>query len=101
MIDTCSETAIPYTAAVPWNVYVLQSKRLRKTYVGIALDTERRLTQHNGETAGGAKATRAGRPWRVGAVYGPFETRGEAQRIERAVKRLSGRRRLQWHPEVS
>lgn len=80
----------------PWFVYVLLSADGRRTYVGIALEVERRLAQHNGEAPGGARSTRAGRPWRVGAVYGPFPGRGAALRAERAVKRLRGRRRLTW-----
>ncbi len=66
--------------------------------MGIALEVERRLLQHNGEARGGARATRAGRPWRVGAVYGPFEGRGAALRAELAVKKLRGARRLAWAP---
>ncbi|MCO5168270.1 MAG: GIY-YIG nuclease family protein [Planctomycetes bacterium] len=70
----------------------------RRTYVGIALDVDRRLAQHNGAAPGGARTTRAGRPWRVGTVYGPFVDRGAALRAERAVKRLRGPRRLDWRP---
>jgi len=77
-----------------WTVYVLVSQTSRSTYVGIALDAERRVAQHNGIGRGGAKATRAGRPWKLVARFGPFESRGEAQRIEWQVKRLRGRARL-------
>lgn len=84
------------TPAAPWFVYVLLSADGRRTYVGIALAVERRLAQHNGEAPGGARSTRAGRPWRVGVVYGPFAGRGAALRAERAVKRLRGKRRLAW-----
>ncbi|HTM20435.1 MAG TPA: GIY-YIG nuclease family protein [Kofleriaceae bacterium] len=76
-----------------WVVYVLVSAAGR-TYVGITTDQGRRLAQHNGLARGGARATRAGRPWRVGATYGPFADRGSALRAEWAVKRLRGRRRL-------
>lgn len=71
----------------------------RRTYVGIALDVDRRLAQHNGASRGGARSTRAGRPWRVGTVYGPFPDRGAALRAERAVKHLRGGRRLAWTPD--
>ena len=81
-----------------WLVYVLASTRSRRTYVGITVDSERRLAQHNGELPGGARATRAGRPWRVAAEYGPYDGRGEALRIERAVKRLRGPQRFLWTP---
>lgn len=84
-----------------WFVYVLVSATGGRTYVGIALEVERRLAQHNGQARGGARSTRAGRPWRVGVVYGPFAGRGAALRAERAVKRLRGPRRLSWAPAGS
>lgn len=82
-----------------WTVYVLCSKALATTYVGVTNDLERRLEQHNGEQPGGARSTRGGRPWRVGVTYGPFETRGEGQSVEYAVKQLRGSARLAWAPE--
>lgn len=76
-----------------WFVYVLLS-RAGRTYVGVTTDVERRLRQHNGGLAGGARATRAGRPWRVGRVVGPLPSRGAAQALEHALKRRRGRARL-------
>lgn len=78
----------------PWFVYVLASEVRRVTYVGVAKDTEARLLQHNGERPGGAKSTRAARPWRVARVEGPFANRGEAQRREARLKRLVAQERL-------
>lgn len=83
-----------------WRVYVLVSARGDRTYVGVTLDVARRLEQHNGARPGGARATRAGRPWRVGAQLGPYATRGEALRVERRLKRVRGLRRLAWRPPV-
>lgn len=77
-----------------WYVYVLVSGHGRRTYVGVAVDVERRLRQHNGLLAGGARATRAGRPWQVGQVVGPVASRGQAQSLEHALKRRRGARRL-------
>ena len=79
-----------------WTVYVLRSLTKNRTYVGITTDIERRLAQHNGDRAGGARATRAGRPWTVAARYGPYPTRAAALRVEYAVKKLRGRARLQY-----
>lgn len=76
-----------------WFAYVIVSRR-GHTYVGITDDLVRRIAAHNGDAPGGAKSTRAGRPWRLGAVYGPLETRAGAQSLEHALKRLRGRRRL-------
>ncbi|MGQ0721505.1 MAG: GIY-YIG nuclease family protein [Candidatus Eiseniibacteriota bacterium] len=70
-----------------WWLYVLVSARGDRTYVGVSTDAERRLSQHNGEVRGGAKATRAGRPWRLAAVTGPFGGRGEAQVAEHELRR--------------
>jgi len=77
-----------------WVLYVLVSHDEQRTYVGITNDLERRLGQHNGERPGGAKSTRAGRPWSVGATFGPYPTRASAQQAEYRLKRRSGRRRL-------
>jgi predicted GIY-YIG superfamily endonuclease len=76
-----------------WFVYVLVSPAGR-TYVGVTTDVDRRLRQHNGEVRGGARSTRAGRPWQVGRVLGPVRTRGRALSVEYQVKQLDGRRRL-------
>ena len=83
-----------YAVPMAWVVYVLVSESQGETYVGITTDLERRLEQHNGEQPGGAKRTTRGRPWEVGARFGPFETRSEAQRVEYAVKKRRGRERL-------
>jgi hypothetical protein len=45
---------------------------------------------------GGARSTRAGRPWQIAKCYGPFLDQSEAQTIEATVKRLGGRARLEW-----
>ena len=77
-----------------WTLYVLVSADHTRTYVGITNDLPRRLEQHNGQRPGGAKATRAGRPWSVGTTFGPYPTRGQAQAAEYRLKRRPGRRRL-------
>ena len=79
-----------------WFVYTLVSESSTQTYVGITTDLERRLEQHNGDAPGGARTTLRGRPWVVGATYGPYESRAEAQRVEHAVKKRRGRARLSW-----
>ena len=81
-----------------WYVYVLRSESRRVTYVGIAKDVQARLRKHNGELRGGAKSTRAARPWRVAVVHGPFPSRAQAQRLEHAVKQLAHDERLRLGP---
>lgn len=81
-----------------WTLYVLVSRTSAETYVGITTDLERRLEQHNGRLPGGARTTTRGRPWRVGASFGPFDSRAEAQRLERRLKRRRGPERLAGPP---
>jgi predicted GIY-YIG superfamily endonuclease len=81
-----------------WFVYVLVSASGSRTYVGITIDLERRLQEHNGELPRGAKATRRGRPWSIGASFGPFETKSEALKLELRIKKLRGLRRLAFRP---
>ena len=75
-------------------IYVLHSLRKKRTYVGIAVDLPRRLRQHNGEATGGAKSTRAGRPWTLVRSIGPVANRSIAQSLEATLKRARGDQRL-------
>lgn len=76
--------------AATWWVYLLASETRNRTYIGITLDLERRLAQHNGEQPGGARSTHAGRPWRIARVLGPFPSRSVASQVERSWKRCRG-----------
>lgn len=73
-------------------VYVLQTTTTPsvRSYVGITTDLARRVTQHNGAIAGGAKATRAGRPWVVAFVTPHRYDRANALRLEAQTKRRRG-----------
>ena len=95
--SSCAEAQAEATPP-EWRVYVLISDSAGCSYVGITTDLERRLQQHNGELPGGARSTTRGRPWRLGASYGPFEGRGEALRVEYEVKKRRGAARLSWSP---
>jgi putative endonuclease len=79
-----------------WWLYLLESVSGR-TYVGISVDIERRISQHNGELPGGAKSTRGGRPWSLLRRWGPFD-RARASALEYALKRRRGAARASWEP---
>lgn len=83
-----------------WSVYILLSETNGFTYVGVTTDLPRRLRQHNGEQAGGARSTRSGRPWAVQAVHGPYASRARAQQVEHQIKRLKGIERLDWREPI-
>ena len=71
----------------PWHVYILQCADAT-LYTGVARDLQKRLSQHNGEQAGGPKYTRGRRPVRlVWSDQAP--DRSAAQQREAAIKKLS------------
>jgi len=71
-----------------WFVYVLINLR-GECYTGVTLDDspDRRLDEHNGERPGGAKYTRARRPWTLIYAENGFATRGAAQSRELQIKK--------------
>lgn len=73
-----------------WCVYlILSTNDPIKTYVGVTNNFSRRLKQHNGELKGGAKASRAGRPWICACIIRGFDDRSEACEFESKWKSLS------------
>ena len=67
-------------------VYILQScANMLKSYVGVTNNLARRLRQHNGIIVGGARYTRASRPWAFFAVF-QLSNRHDALSIEWKIK---------------
>ncbi len=66
-----------------WLCYILQSSvNTRRTYVGMTNNMRRRIRQHNGALKGGARTTRAWRPWTlVGWIQG-FSSRSHVHSFE-------------------
>ena len=63
--------------------YLLQSlSNNNRTYVGYTNDPPKRLRQHNGEIAGGAKYTRSYRPWRIICILEGFPDKRTALQFE-------------------
>ncbi|MEK6756933.1 MAG: GIY-YIG nuclease family protein, partial [Bacteroidota bacterium] len=65
-----------------WSVYALRSVSRNYIYVGLSLDVERRVRQHD---EGREKTTRPYRPFRL-ILLERFETRAEARRREVYLK---------------
>ena len=76
--------------------YVIESANKRCTYVGITNNLQRRLRQHNGDLAGGAKYTsRDGlRPWSLVMTISGFQSHKEALQFEWAYHHTKGPRGL-------
>lgn len=71
-------------------VYILKSLSFPgKSYVGSTNDPGRRLRQHNGELAGGAKRTRYNGPWAFCCHVTGFKSRTEALQFEWALQHPS------------
>ena len=76
----------------PWWVYLLQCADC-SLYAGVTTDLVRRLQQHNGQLAGGARYTKARRP--VALVWSEAcDSRSDAQQREFALRRLSREQKL-------
>ena len=73
--------------ATDWQVYLLRCAD-GTLYAGVARDLQRRLRQHNGELAGGARYTRGRRPVELVWAEG-CDSRSEAQARESEIKALS------------
>ena len=76
-----------------WHVYLLRCSD-GSLYAGVALDLPRRIRQHNGEIAGGARFTRGRRPVSL-AWSETHADRASAQRREAEIKGLSRRAKLE------
>ncbi|XP_073310818.1 structure-specific endonuclease subunit slx1 [Primulina huaijiensis] len=80
----------PFAQLSRWVVYlILSSKPPVKTYVGVTNNFSRRLKQHNGELKGGAKASRAGRPWICACLIQGFRNKSTACKVESKWKSFS------------
>ena len=73
-----------------YTVYILQSMKDAKTYVGYSNNVQRRLLEHN---SGQSKATRHRRPFEI-LFTEEFETEQEAKKREMYWKSGAGRRKL-------
>ncbi len=73
-----------------FHLYILQSERNQKFYVGSTGNLEDRIVRHN---SGRSKATQSGIPWKL--IYTEnFETRSQAYRREMELKSWKSHERL-------
>ena len=68
-------------------VYVLESEKTGRSYIGSCFDLMDRLERHN---SGRSKSTKHALPWNL-VYYERFDTRAEAMRRERYFKTGAGR----------
>jgi len=74
-------------------VYVLQSLKDKRTYVGFCEDIKSRLKEHN---FGKVKATKHRCPFRI-IYYEILDTERGAKKREKYWKSGAGRRKLKWY----
>ena len=70
---------------MPWHCYLLVSDDNKQTYIGATVDPDRRVQQHNGQKAGGAKRTK-GRQWSRAVLVSGFPDERAALQFEWAWK---------------
>jgi putative endonuclease len=69
-----------------FQVYILESLKNRRHYVGHTENLEERLAQHNASKVG---STKSNKPWRVVHTES-YETKSEAYRRELEIKAYKG-----------
>ena len=80
-------TSLVTKSSAQWWIYLVQCSD-SSFYSGITTNLERRVRQHNGTLAGGARYTRARQP--VVLVWSaPASNRSEAGQLEARLKRLT------------
>jgi len=73
-------------------VYIIQSKKNGKFYIGCTDDIERRVDQHN---SGRNKSTKSGVPWEL-KYQEEFYDRKTAMNREKEIKDKKSKRYIEW-----
>jgi putative endonuclease len=68
-------------------VYILQSEKDKKRYIGFTENLERRLSEHN---SGLAKSTRNRKPLKL-IYFEEFENKADAMKREKEIKAKKGK----------
>jgi predicted GIY-YIG superfamily endonuclease len=71
-----------------WSLYLLENSDNKRTYLGVTVNIVRRIRQHNGELAGGAKYTTSNKgqgTWILKTIINNL-TKSEALSYERIIK---------------
>ena len=77
-------------------VYLLYSENINKFYCGQTNDVHQRLLRHN---SGETKSIKHGIPWKL-VGYLVYETRSEAMKIEKAIKKRGIKRWLEQNQSL-
>ena len=71
-----------------WSLYLLENTENKYTYLGVTVNINRRIRQHNGELVGGAKYTSSNKgkgEWILKTIVNDL-TKSEALSFERIIK---------------
>jgi predicted GIY-YIG superfamily endonuclease len=73
--------------------YILKSLNTNRIYIGYTINFPRRIRQHNGEIAGGAKKTSKWRPWVPICIIQGFYEKSSALRFEYRLQHPSKKKK--------
>ena len=78
---------------ISYSVYLLGNSSHRNTYIGQTKNLDKRISQHNGIIAGGAKYTKKGVGfWYLLEVIDGICSRGQAISLEKKLKKSIGKK---------
>ena len=77
-----------------YSIYILHSESANKYYVGYSHDVQARLQDHNAgdRPQQSAKYTFKHRPWTLACSFEVGNSRGEAMKVEKYIKRQKSRK---------
>ena len=80
----------PFFISMAYSLYILQSEIKQTYYIGSSDEPHRRTKYHNSESKG---YTQRYRPWNIVYTH-PFDTKQEAQKAERIVKKWKSKKMI-------
>lgn len=89
----------PFFLAAMFYIYILHSQKADKFYIGYSPDVFKRLREHNNPLSG-SKFTAKYLPWNLVCYFSVSDSRGDALKVERFIKKQKSKQFIQKHAPV-
>jgi putative endonuclease len=75
-------------------IYILQSKKSAKFYIGYSIDPWKRLEEHNSQNFFSTYTSKH-RPWTLKAIFHCGDSKAQAMKIEKYIKKQKSRKLIE------